>query len=260
MRLFALVVAGAFALPTGAAAAPPVLQSVGNVSSHPTAVWSIPAGVTSQVVEAATRPDTASDGSFFRENVVVFDFLEEPDTSWTHERQLDPGTYYVHVEGRDVPCFYAGNCPVGEWSNILELVIPSAVAPPPPAPPPPALPPAPPPPPSAPLAPPAIVKLSITDHGVSPTRPKAGQAFAIAIGVQNAGRALGRVGTITCSARIGARSLIARFRAFTNNGPFPACGWRIPKSAGGKMLTASVGLGYKGAFIKRTLRKQIRFP
>jgi hypothetical protein len=132
VALAAVAVLGVVAVPE-ALAAPPTLLSVGNIDRHATATWSLPSGVEAQVVEAATSPATSSDGAFFSENRVVFDLLEDAQTSWTDNSQLAPGTYYLHISGLDSPCFYASQCPVREYSQIMTLVIPAA-APIPPAP------------------------------------------------------------------------------------------------------------------------------
>jgi hypothetical protein len=89
--------ASALGLAGQAHAAPPVLVSVGHVERHPEATWSLPAGVKSQVAEVAVRPATSTDGSFFFENVRAFSSLEDSQTHWLYNFQLDPGTYYVHV-------------------------------------------------------------------------------------------------------------------------------------------------------------------
>jgi hypothetical protein len=115
-------------VPTAAAAAP-ILLSVGDISRHPTATWSLPSGVESRVAEVATSPQTSSDGYFFNENVKAFDTLEPTQTSWAYNSQLDPGTYYVHIGGFDTTC---SSCPIREWSEIKTLII---AAPPPPPPP-----------------------------------------------------------------------------------------------------------------------------
>jgi hypothetical protein len=122
----------AFAFP--AVAAPPVLTSVRHVDRHPAATWTLPPGVTSQIAEVATSPATSTDGYFFSENVKVFGLLEEAQTSWVYNSQLDPGVYYVHIAGLDEPCFLAGLCPVREFTQTMTLLI---EAPPPPPPPPP---------------------------------------------------------------------------------------------------------------------------
>jgi hypothetical protein len=111
-------------LASNAQAAPPTLISVSHVERHPEATWSLPAGVKSSVAEVAVSPATSTDGYFFFENVKAFSSLEESQTHWVYNLQLDPGTYYVHVGGIDKPCFFAGLCPVREFSQIMTLVIP----------------------------------------------------------------------------------------------------------------------------------------
>lgn len=102
----------------------PVLVSVGHVQRHPTATWTLPQYVEAWSVQVAKSPQQASDGKFFEENVVVYDPVDESDTSWTYERQLAPGTYYVAVRGFDNACLFdAGDCGT-VTSNVLELVIP----------------------------------------------------------------------------------------------------------------------------------------
>jgi hypothetical protein len=117
------VAAGFAAIAPTAFAAPPVLASVGSVSRHPTATWTLPPGVQAKVAEVATSPATGSDGYFFFENVKAFDVLTDTQTSWTDTFQLDPGTYYVHIAGLDEPCFLAGKCPVREFSQVMTLEI-----------------------------------------------------------------------------------------------------------------------------------------
>lgn len=136
-----VVAAAALAFATPTVAAPPVLTSVSHVSRHPGATWALPPGVKSQEVEVAVSPATSTDGYFLFENVRAFDVLEDAQTNWIYNVQLDPGTYYVHVAGVNEVCFYAGLCPIREFSQTMTLVI---AAPPPPRPPPP--PPTPPPP------------------------------------------------------------------------------------------------------------------
>jgi hypothetical protein len=116
--------ASAFVLASPAVAAPPVLISVGHVDRHPSATWTLPPGVNSRVVEVAASPATSTDGYFFAENRKAFDTLQEAQTHWVYNFQLDPGTYYVHISGIDEPCYLAGQCPVREFSQILTLVIP----------------------------------------------------------------------------------------------------------------------------------------
>jgi hypothetical protein len=84
------------------------------------------------VAEVATSPATSTDGYFLFENVKAFDTLEEGQTNWVYNYQLDPGLYYVHIGGLDEPCFFAGLCPVREFSQIMTLEIATPPPPPPP--------------------------------------------------------------------------------------------------------------------------------
>ena len=74
----------------------------------------------------ADKPDRASDGSFLQENVVAADVLtadEIQSGSWTHEYQLDPGTYYGMVYASDFDCIGQPSCLDG-YSNVLTLSVP----------------------------------------------------------------------------------------------------------------------------------------
>lgn len=126
-----LACGAALAFAGTASASPPVLTSVGHISGHPTATWTIPPGGETWVVQIATSPAAGSDGDFFLENVVIHQTFFDQTTSWTDSGYpLQPGTYYVHVSAEDEPCYYAGGCPVYEWSNILTLTMPGNASPP----------------------------------------------------------------------------------------------------------------------------------
>jgi hypothetical protein len=135
-----LVIVAAFAALLAASpalAAPPILTSVSHVNRHPAANLTLPPGVKAKVAEVATSPATSTDGFFFFENVKAYDVLEDGQTNWVYNLQLEPGVYYVHIAGLDEPCFFAGLCPVREFTQTATLVI-EAPPPPPPPPPPPA--------------------------------------------------------------------------------------------------------------------------
>jgi hypothetical protein len=132
----ALILGAALVFASPAVAAPPILTSVSHVNRHPAATWTLPPGVLSRVAEVATSPATSTDGYFFSENVKAFDTLEDAQTNWVYNSQLDPGLYYVHIGGIDEPCFFAGLCPVREFSQVMTLEIPKPPPPPPPPPPP----------------------------------------------------------------------------------------------------------------------------
>jgi hypothetical protein len=110
-----------------AAAAPPTLTSVGQTSRHLTANWVLPPGGQARVIEAATSPQTSTDGYFFSENVKEFSTLEEGQTSYIGNLQLEPGTYYVHVGGYDPSC---PECPSREFSTTQVVTIPPDPPPP----------------------------------------------------------------------------------------------------------------------------------
>lgn len=98
---------------------------MGHQNRHPSADWTLPPNVEASVIEIATRPETASDGQFFLENVEVFDHIRETDTHYLAADWLKPGNYYVHVRGYDNSCLVTDfRTPCGPvWSNILPLTI-----------------------------------------------------------------------------------------------------------------------------------------
>ena len=63
------------------------------------------------MAEVASSPATSTDGYFFSENVKAFDVLQEGQTNWVCDSQLDPGVYYVHIAGLDWPCYLAEALP-----------------------------------------------------------------------------------------------------------------------------------------------------
>jgi hypothetical protein len=119
--------AAALVAPAGLLAAPPNLVAVGHAKQQATARWMLPPGVESQLIEVATDPALATDGSFVFENVVFFELLEAEQTSYaaTGKRLKTGVDYYVHLSGIDWPCFFVFACPVREWSNVLKLRIPN---------------------------------------------------------------------------------------------------------------------------------------
>lgn len=125
--LVVVIVVAALLAPAAALAAPPTLVAVGHVEQRPTARWTLPPGVESQLIEIATDPALSTDGAFVGDNLVLFDLLEATQRSWTsNDRQLKTGvTYYVHMNAIDWPCFFVFACPVREWSNVLTLRIPN---------------------------------------------------------------------------------------------------------------------------------------
>jgi hypothetical protein len=127
LRRLLVVTVAALVVPTAALAAPPTLVSVGHVEQRPTARWTLPAGVESQLIEIATDPALSTDGAFIGDHLVLFDLLGPSQTSWrSSDHRLKTGvTYYVHMNAIDWPCFFVFACPVREWSNVLTLRIPN---------------------------------------------------------------------------------------------------------------------------------------
>ena len=124
--LIALLVVAAVIFASPAVAAPPVLTAVGQTNRHPTATWTLPAGVKSRLVEIATDPASRPDGYFSGESVKATDGLEDGQTNWVYKAQLEPGTYYVHIGGFDEGCYLRrGMCPIPEFSQVMTLEIPS---------------------------------------------------------------------------------------------------------------------------------------
>lgn len=111
--------------PGAASAEGPTLVAVGHTQHHPTATWSLPSGGVADVIEVATDPSTGSDGSFFLERVEIFDTLDDAQTTFTATSTVAPGTYYVHVGGRQPAC---STCPSREWSATMPLAIPTFVS------------------------------------------------------------------------------------------------------------------------------------
>jgi len=112
---------------------PPTLSSVGVRDRHPTATFSAPKSDFASI-DVATKPDRATDGSFLSENVETTDLLTDSEIQagrWAHERQLDPGTYYVmlHASPDFDRCWnldqggYDPSCADG-YSSVLPLVVP----------------------------------------------------------------------------------------------------------------------------------------
>lgn len=124
--LVVMAVAAGFLLPAAAAAAPPKLVSVGHVKQHPTARWTLPPGVESQLIEISTDPALSTDGAFVGDSV-LYEQVEATQTSWASTvHRLKTGiTYYVHVNAIDWPCFVVFACPAREWSNVLTIRVPN---------------------------------------------------------------------------------------------------------------------------------------
>jgi hypothetical protein len=133
--------------------------------------------------------------------------------------------------------------------------------PPPPAPPPPAPPPAatpPPPPPPAPAATPAprvASRLLSTRLQTIPALARAGRVFTVRMRVStNLGTPV-RSGTIRCAARAGKSSLRPIAKRWKNG--YATCTWRLPKTARGKKLAASVRVVNRGLTLTRRVSRRV---
>jgi len=122
---------------------------------------------------------------------------------------------------------------------------------PPPAPPPPA-PPAPPPPPSEPTSTPLPVRKLLISRGLSSTTARAGRTFSARLRVVNAGAPV----IVRCSARVGRSPLRPVSKRWSRG--FATCTWRLPRTARGKLLRASVRVHSRGQTLARGLTRRVR--
>lgn len=138
-----LVAPVVFATPVGAVA--PTLVSVGQQERHLTAAFVTPKADT-VVIYVASKPDVATDGHFFDENVVSTDYLTDSEIqsgNYLDQGQLDPGSYFVMLsaspefpmcrlqsEATDPTCADGMSsilpltvpAPATKWSAITKLV------------------------------------------------------------------------------------------------------------------------------------------
>ena len=108
-----------------AQAAPPVLLNVSfNNTTRVLAVsWSLPPGVSTEVLEANANPALDSDGYFLYGPhdgsygpKTILELPSTAATTWLHRYpDLPPGLYYLHVGGYDSTC---GSCPITEWTSL----------------------------------------------------------------------------------------------------------------------------------------------
>jgi hypothetical protein len=124
--VFAALLVLALVAAAPAAAAPPRTATITGTASqnrHPMVTWLLPPGVEAFAVEIATSPSTGSDGAFFQENVRDLGLLQPTQTTYLGTSQLDPGTYYTHVETQDTSCSYLDNTTCFAWSAPAQLAI-----------------------------------------------------------------------------------------------------------------------------------------
>lgn len=132
--VFAFVAALVFAAAAGAVA--PTL-SVSAQDRRPQATFSAPSA-SDVTIYFASKPDRATDGQFFTENIETTDFFTDDEIAsgrWVSESRIDPGTYYVMI--RASPDFgrcyildtggYDPACANG-YSNVTTLNVPKPVS------------------------------------------------------------------------------------------------------------------------------------
>ena len=114
-----MLAVGLLLSPAAAWATPPSITSLQPTGGGVTVTWTLAQDEDSDYVEIASLPATDSDGFF--DQAVVWSWPDLADTTWTSP-ELAPGTYYVHVRGRD-----AESNP--EWSSVRTFSIGSSTQP-----------------------------------------------------------------------------------------------------------------------------------
>jgi hypothetical protein len=131
---------GVLLFPAAATALPPTITSAGQTSRHLTASWTLPPGMATDFIEAATSPAKDSDGYFLTPYLVLYEELADGATTYTSALQFPAGKYYVHVAAYD-PTLCVGDPPppecIDEFSSTWSVTIPADPPSPPPPPPPP---------------------------------------------------------------------------------------------------------------------------
>jgi hypothetical protein len=122
-------------------------------------------------------------------------------------------------------------------------------------PPPPAPPPAPPPPAapqSVPTSPPAAVRKTLVSRGISSGAARAGRPFSVRLRVAGASAPV----VVRCFARVGKSSLRPLVKRWSRG--VATCAWRLPKTAKGKRVQATVRVVSGRAVLKRSLARRVR--
>jgi hypothetical protein len=96
---------------------------------------------------------------------------------------------------------------------------------------------------------------------MSPSTPRAGKPFSVAVRVADeAGKTLS-TGRVECQARLGRRQLNALRRGFTARllirGPVARCTWRLPRNSAGKTLKGAITVRAHGATARKTFSKRV---
>jgi hypothetical protein len=119
--LLTLLAGALLVVSSSAFARPPVINSVKVSNGEATYTWSLPSGVESRFVETATFSKTNQFGYFDPgENVYSFNVPGRKETKLVDDRKFVPGTYYVHISGRDT---VNKSCPNNEFSHTMLFVV-----------------------------------------------------------------------------------------------------------------------------------------
>jgi hypothetical protein len=164
----------------------------------------------------------------------------------------------VYTEGRAVAASGGSlSDDFGRWAVHVyhfrkEPPQPPAAPPPPPAPPP-----APPPEPGALPAPATTAARHVlVGRGIrAASAARAGRLFTVRFRVHTLTGPLQR-GSVRCAARVGRTSLRTSGKRFAPG--VASCTWRLPRSARGKLVRASVHVSSRGLALTRTLAKRVR--
>jgi hypothetical protein len=99
--------------------------------------------------------------------------------------------------------------------------------------------------------------LSIAGSAVLPKRPLAGKPLAVAMQVVRGdiNEVLAQ-GKVTCSLKVGTKSVRATRSGFTSGVAF--CSWKVPTSAKGKLLRGTISLTYGGVTAKKSFSVRAR--
>jgi hypothetical protein len=98
----ALVAVATLLFPGRAAAAAPVIGTVGTDNGYAGATWSLPAGVQAEFYEVGSDPATSTFGNFLQRNLLRFGTLDGDQRCVIDDGPpLSQGVYYIHVAGHD---------------------------------------------------------------------------------------------------------------------------------------------------------------
>ena len=116
----ALVAVASLLFAGRAAAAAPVIGTVGSHDGYAGAAWSLPSGVQAQFYEVASDPATSTFGNFLQRNLLRFGTVDRDQRCVIDDGPpLSNGVYYVHIAGHDT----RPNQPQIEFSAIKRIVV-----------------------------------------------------------------------------------------------------------------------------------------